>query len=458
MEMLVWTRHQLAPPVFAGDENRTRKAAVLKTLVLVMMGLACVALLAAPLVDEPPMLAFVVGAMLFQGIIELFLIRAGHVRLGSVLFVAGQWLPFTLFMLATGGEPSVFIAGQLSAIVLTGLLLGGHAAISVALLSVGADVLMALFGTSLTPDLPEMATGAAMDWLTVAVNVATTTTALYLADRSIVAAFKQARANADAQREAARALEAVRDELEAQVANRTHALVLRGEELAEVNARLEQTAQTSQRRATLLQASAEVSHAVAQVRDVSLLLAEVTRLIGERFGVYHVGIFLLDDVGRYAILRAANSEGGRRMLQRGHRLQVGSEGIVGDVTFSGRPRLALDVGADATFFDNPDLPETRSEIALPLRIGDEIIGAIDVQSTQAAAFGQDHVTVLSVLADQVAIAIQNARLFQQSQTALAEAEQAYQRYLQNEWESYLGGRSQRRLRSEGFPMDEGNRT
>jgi putative methionine-R-sulfoxide reductase with GAF domain len=390
------------------------------------------------------------------GIIELFLIRTGHVRLGSVLFVAGQWLPFTVLMLASGGEPGVYIVGQLSAIVLAGLLLGGGAATSVALLTVGADVLMALFTTTPKPAAMAMATGAVMDWLVVVISVATTTTALYLADRSIVAAIRQAHANVDAQREATRTLETVRDELEAQVAERTRELELRGEEMAQLNVRLEQTAQTSQRRATLLQASAEVSRAVAQIRDVSLLLSEVTRLIGERFGVYHVGIFLLDDIGRYAVLRAANSEGGRHMLQRGHRLLVGAEGIVGDVTFSGRPRLALDVGTDATFFDNPDLPETRSEIALPLRVGDEIVGAIDVQSTQEAVFGQDHVTVLSVLADQVAIAIQNARLFQQSQAALAEAEQAYRRYLQNEWESYLGGRSQRHSGPVGVRIDEGN--
>lgn len=446
--MLVWFERRLAPPVFEGDENRTRTAALLKTLVLVMMGSALVALLAIPFVDEPRLLFSIAAAMILQGLLELFLIRVGLVRLGSVLFVAGQWLPFTFFMMASGGEPSVFITGQLSATVLAGLLIGGNAAIGVACFSVSVNLLMVLLSRNGALPNTAVPTGATMSWLAVAANLATTSAALYLADRNFVTARKQARANADAQIEATQALEAARDELEQQVADRTRELVLRGEELAQVNVRLEQTAQTSQRRATLLQASSEVSRAVAQVRDVALLLAEVTRLIGERFGVYHVGIFLLDDVGRYAVLRAANSEEGRRMLHRGHRLQVGTEGIVGDVTLSGKARLVLDVGADATFFDNPYLPETRSEIALPLRTGDEIIGALDVQSTEEAAFGQDHVTVLSVLADQVSIAIQNASFFQQSQTALAEAEDAYKRYLQHEWETYLGGRSTRRVRTE----------
>jgi GAF domain-containing protein len=133
------------------------------------------------------------------------------------------------------------------------------------------------------------------------------------------------------------------------------------------------------------------------------------------------------------VLSAANSEGGQRMLARQHKLGVGTEGIVGYVTGTGEPRVALDVGADAVYFDNPDMPDTRSEMALPLRVGDEIIGALDVQSTQEAAFDEEDVSVLTALADQIATAIQNARLFQQSQAALEEAQRAQRRFVQQEW-------------------------
>jgi GAF domain-containing protein len=175
---------------------------------------------------------------------------------------------------------------------------------------------------------------------------------------------------------------------------------------------------------------------MTQIHDLGQLLSQVTHLISQHFGFYHAGVFLVDEAGRYAVLRAANSPGGQRMLARHHGLGVGTEGIVGYVTGTGEPRVALDVGADAVYFDNPDMPDTRSEMALPLRVGDEIIGALDVQSTKEAAFDEEDVSVLTALADQIAIAIQNARLFQQSQVALEEAQQTHRRYIQQEWSQF----------------------
>ena len=189
-----------------------------------------------------------------------------------------------------------------------------------------------------------------------------------------------------------------------------------------------------ERRALQIQTAAEIGSVAAKLRDLNPLLAQVTQLISERFGFYHTGIFLLDDRKEYAVLRAANSTGGQRMLTRGHRLKVGEVGIVGYVTGTGNPRIALDVGADATFFDNPDLPNTRSEMALPLVAGGQILGALDVQSTESNAFTQDDVNVLQVLADQVAVAIENARLFEENQNALETIRRAYGDISQAAWE------------------------
>ncbi len=113
-----------------------------------------------------------------------------------------------------------------------------------------------------------------------------------------------------------------------------------------------------ERRTTQLQAAAEVAREAAAIRNLDALLDDVVHLISDRFGFYHAGIFLLDDAREYAVLRAASSEGGQRMLARGHKLAVGKIGIVGFVAGSGQPRIALDVGEDAVFFDNPDLPLT----------------------------------------------------------------------------------------------------
>jgi len=205
----------------------------------------------------------------------------------------------------------------------------------------------------------------------------------------------------------------------------------------EINRELQEANERTRRRAAQLQAVAEVGRAIAQVRDPDELLPQVTELVSRHFGYYHVGIFMLDQARRYAVLRAANSEGGRRMLARNHKLAVGRQGVVGYVTSTGEPRIALDVGADAAHFANPDLPDTRSEVALPLQIGGQIIGALDVQSVEPEAFDEQDVAVLSALADQVAIAIENARLFQQSQEALAEVKEAQRRYVQEVWQEFL---------------------
>jgi GAF domain-containing protein/HAMP domain-containing protein len=233
----------------------------------------------------------------------------------------------------------------------------------------------------------------------------------------------------------------------------------------ERTAELEKASESMGYRANQLQTVSDVARAIASVQDIEQLLPVVTQTISERFGYYHVGIFLLDAVREYAVLQAANSEGGQRMLQRGHRLKVGQVGIVGYVTDRGEPRIALDVGQDAVFFNNPDLPNTRSEMALPLKIGNQIIGALDVQSTEPAAFGDEDIALLTTLADQVVIAIENSRLFGETRTALVEAQTAQREYLRSEWEKvtaqqntlgyqYTFGRMTRLSEPEGLVWDE----
>jgi len=185
-----------------------------------------------------------------------------------------------------------------------------------------------------------------------------------------------------------------------------------------------------------LETVSRVARSIAAVQDLDILLPAITQLISEQFGYYHVGIFLVDQNKEFAALRAANSEGGQRMLNRQHRLPLNTGSIVGYVTSRGEPRIALDVGADAVYFKNPDLPTTRSEMALPLRVGDQIIGALDVQSDQTNAFKEEDITILTTLADQVAIAIENARLFSETRKALMESQAAFELYVKLEWSSF----------------------
>jgi GAF domain-containing protein len=160
---------------------------------------------------------------------------------------------------------------------------------------------------------------------------------------------------------------------------------------------------------------------------------ELARLISKRFDFYHIGIFLIDDKREFAVLRAANSEGGKKMLARGHRLGLGQSGIVGYVSATGKPRIALDVGADAAFFNNPDLPDTHSEMALPLISADRVIGVLDIQSVVSNAFDETDIDVLSTLADQVSIAIQNASSYEISQALLGEAQKTSTVFLRDSW-------------------------
>ena len=195
---------------------------------------------------------------------------------------------------------------------------------------------------------------------------------------------------------------------------------------------LESANKQTSRRAIQLQAITELSEAIAQLQDLNELFPTTTRLISERFGFYHVGIFLIDSGHEYAILQAANSEGGQRMLARGHRLKLGT-GIVGFAAQSEQPRIALDTGTDAVFFDNPDLPQTRSEVALPMRSRNETIGVLDVQSTEANAFSPEDLQVLTALANQVSIALENARLLTETRAALTQVQEVYNEFTRAEW-------------------------
>jgi GAF domain-containing protein/HAMP domain-containing protein len=192
-----------------------------------------------------------------------------------------------------------------------------------------------------------------------------------------------------------------------------------------------------ERRAKQFASISTISRIINQTQNLPDLLPEITEVISQQFNFYHVGIFLLDANKEYAVLRAANSEGGRKMLDRNHKLLAGQTSIVGYAAGSGKPRIALDTGADSIYFNNPDLPGTRSEMALPLlRTGGEIIGVLDVQSTVPNAFSQEDIEVLSALADQVAVAITNSVLYEETQKALIEGDLIYRQNLKVDWEKY----------------------
>ena len=168
-------------------------------------------------------------------------------------------------------------------------------------------------------------------------------------------------------------------------------------------------------RTAQLRTSAEVGRAATSMLDPRQLTRDIVNLITDRFGFYYAALFLLDDEGRYAVLQDATGEAGHTLKERGHRLEINNLSMVGSAVLMRQARIALDVGQGATRFANPLLPNTRSEIALPLIVGDRVLGALDVQSTEAAAFDDASAELLQNMANQVAIALVNADTLSRSQ-------------------------------------------
>lgn len=195
-----------------------------------------------------------------------------------------------------------------------------------------------------------------------------------------------------------------------------------------------------------LEAVAEVSRATTLMLDPNRLLPQVVDLVQERFGLYYVGLFLVDDAHRHAVLRAGTGEAGRMMLAQGWQLAVGMGSMIGQCVASGKPMIRQQAGDTAVrsetpvVFENSFLPDTRSELALPLHYGGRIIGAMTVQSVAEAAFDDASIAILQNMVDQVAVAVENARLFAETQVALERAQEVQRRYQGQAWRDYLKSR------------------
>jgi len=335
----------------------------------------------------------------------------GRILVPGLLTILAAYMAFSwggLYHIAVSGFPVI--------IVLAGLLLGIRGSFWSALASSIAAIFLGYADINGITPSPAAKQPGYDDVIVAVVLYFSTASILRVIIRRLKESLYQAETIAQDQEKANYQLQQLQQELELRVENRTNEL---------------------QERALQLQTIAQVSQIIAGIQNLDELLLRVTHLISLRFNVYHTGIFLVDERGENAVLKAANSIGGQKMLERGHRLRVGSQGIVGFVTSTGNPHIALDVGDDAVFFDNPDLPDTHSEIALPLKVAGQTFGTLDIQSTQPDAFAQEDIQTLSILADQVAIAIQNARSFEQSRDALHEAEGAYRQMTGQAWHQVI---------------------
>jgi GAF domain-containing protein len=415
-----------AAPVFVEDEEKTRAAWYLNVIVLSNIPILVLFIIIRTITGNE---LFGVDNLILFAIITVLtiawlLMKAGQVRLAAYLHISTIWLASTLIALSGSGMRGTAFTSYFVVMLMAGLLLGWRPAVGFTALSIAAG-----FGLAQAENIgiihyvPGPAFGVVIEGTVLFIFGAIF---LYLIIHSLQEAVKKANANAGELRVSNQDLTELRDELEDRVADRTRELADRNQELDEANSQIH-------RRASQFEALAQVTQAITSIRDLQELLPHITTVISDRFGFYHVGIFLLDDAHEFAVLSAANSEGGKKMLGRRHRLRVGEQGIVGNVTLTGNPRIAMDVGADAVYFDNPELPDTHSEMALPLKSGTLIVGALDVQSTERGAFTQEDIQMLGLLADQVSLAIENARLFEETRRALSEAESIGHQLTREAW-------------------------
>ncbi len=406
----------VTPPVFQ-DEDKSQTVRLLYTVLLTLFAATLTMVVLLLIVNGLPrnlQEVFVILIGLVVCLISLGLIlvaQRGHVTAAGGILVSLLWLVMTVWVLFFAGvNADQGPAEYLIIVVLSGLLLGRRAmrlTTILTLLCLGIGYVIQVFGLVQYPGTPVTVS----DLIFIGILVLLADLLLRSALHNLNAALAKARRNEYDQTQVNRELEVVR----ASLANR----------------------------AQRLEAVVQVGRAAAMIRDQEQLLAQAADLISQYLDVYHVGIFMLDEVGRetpvqYAVLRASNSEGGKLMLSQGHRLRVGEQGIVGDVAKTGQSRVALDVGKDAHHFANPLLPKTRSEVALPLEVGERVLGVLDVQSVQSNAFTRDDVSILQVLADQLAIAIENVALFDQIQETLEAQRVAYGEISRDAWRQIIG--------------------
>ena len=406
----------LRPPVFQEEEKNFR-AKFINGFAWSVIALLLLAMTPHLLGNAKNNSILIFSGLIFVMLLAQYLLRRGNVDASGMIIIVLSWLGVSIQAYTADGVKDVIVVAFIALGLLTSIIVNWRMGGVVILSGIVVIWVLALLQTNkyFVPSSQEpIAYARDLSFVFIAITVL-----VYFSTKSMRDAIQRATTSEKSLIISNESLKELNQNLEHRVEGRTA-------ELTTANAR-------NERRARQFEAIAKVARATTSIQDEDPLLSRLAHVISDQFGFYHIGIFLLDEDHQHAVLRAANSEGGRKMLARRHRLTIGQAGIVGHVAASGTPRIALDVELDAAFKDNPDLPDTHSELALPLKVGDQIIGVLDVQSTEVNAFQPEDTEILYILADQVAIAIQNARSHEATHKLLNEAQKASAAYLQETW-------------------------
>jgi len=400
-----------SPPVFENTEDNFRAKFIngFAWIVIILLGISIIPNLGSSADENAATTVIVVTGLIFVMFLSLYFLRRGNLNASGMIIVVLGWLGLGAQAFTADGVRDVIIIAYIAISLLASIIINWRIGSLVMFLSIGVIWTLAILEVNgfLDPRFQEpIAFSRDLSFIFVAIALL-----IYFSTTSLRDAITRANKSEQGLINLNESLQELNQTLEERVTQRT--------------TELDTANRFNARRARQFEAISQVVRAISSVQDLDALLPRVAQVVSEQFDTYHSGIFLLDNEREFAVLRASNSEGGKKMLARAHKLRVGQTGIVGFVTATGQPRIALDVGADAIFFDNPDLPETRSEIALPLRYSGQIIGALDVQSTESNAFGQGDIEALVTLADQIAVAINNTRILEEARTAFTESQNRF---------------------------------
>lgn len=400
-----------SPPVFENTEDNFRAKFIngFAWIVIILLGISIIPNLGPSADENAATTVIVVTGLIFVMFLSLYFLRRGNLNASGMIIVVLGWLGLGAQAFTADGVRDVIIIAYIAISLLASIIINWRIGSLVMFLSIGVIWTLAILEVNgfLDPRFQEpIAFSRDLSFIFVAIALL-----IYFSTTSLRDAITRANKSEQGLINLNESLQELNQTLEERVTQRT--------------TELDTANRFNARRAHQFEAISQVVRAISSVQDLDALLPRVAQVVSEQFDTYHSGIFLLDNEREFAVLRASNSEGGKKMLARAHKLRIGQTGIVGFVTATGQPRIALDVGADAIFFDNPDLPETRSEIALPLRYSGQIIGALDVQSTESNAFGQGDIEALVTLADQIAVAINNTRILEEARTAFTESQNRF---------------------------------
>ncbi|MEW6406624.1 MAG: GAF domain-containing protein, partial [Chloroflexota bacterium] len=188
-----------------------------------------------------------------------------------------------------------------------------------------------------------------------------------------------------------------------------------------------------------LELAAEVGRSVSQVRDLDIMLKDAAEIIRSRFDLYYTQVYLVNPSQKMLMLQSGTGSVGTELVGRGHRLPIDTGSINGRAAVEKRSVVISDTTTSPTFRPNPLLPETRSEMAIPLIAGENVVGVLDLQSREAGALTQDLLSAFEALGGQLAVAIQNAKLLADVEQARADVESQARRLVRQNWDAYLDG-------------------